>query len=121
VYLAAGRLDEAAETAREAKALSGRLGARASLAEALCLSGDIAAAAGMDDAEKCYREALALAGNLGMSPLVGQCHLGLGRLYRGTGRPREADEHLATAVTMFREMGMRFWLDQAQAAMTASP
>jgi tetratricopeptide (TPR) repeat protein len=116
-YLAAGRLDEAAETAREAVALSGSIGARASLARALCLSGDIAAAAGAEDAEKCYREALALAGSLGMRPVAGQCHLGLGRFYWRMGKPREAVEHLTPAASMFREMGMRFWLDQAQAEL----
>jgi hypothetical protein len=52
-----------------------------------------------------------------MRPLVAHCHLGLGRLYPRTGKEREAQEHLATATTMYREMDMRFWLKQAEAEM----
>ena len=86
--LSAGRIDEAASHAREALALSRRLGARASEAHALCLAGDVASAGGAEDAEGYYREALALAGELGMRPLVAHCHLGLGKLYRRTGQRR---------------------------------
>ncbi len=53
-----------------------------------------------------------------MRPLVAHCHLGLGKLYRRTGNPGLAQEHLATATTMYREMEMRFWLEQAEAEMT---
>ena len=45
------------------------------------------------------------------------CHLGLGKLYRRTGKQQEAQEHLATATTMYREMGMTYWLEQAEAEM----
>ena len=31
------------------------------------------------------------------------------------GKRQEALEHLTTATTMFREMDMRFWLEQAEA------
>jgi hypothetical protein len=31
-----------------------------------------------------------------------------------------ADEHFTTAVTMYREMDMRFWLDEAEAHTNAS-
>ena len=96
-YLAAGRIDEAASQAREALALSRRLGARASEAEALCLAGDVASAGGAEDAEGSYREALALAEELGMRPLAAHCHLGLGKLYRRTGKREQAQEHLTTA------------------------
>jgi hypothetical protein len=50
-----------------------------------------------------------------MRPLVAHCHLGLGKLYRRTGKPQEAQEHLTTATTMYREMGMAYWLEQAEA------
>jgi hypothetical protein len=66
-------------------------------------------------AEARYREAMALADDLGMRPLVAHCHLGLSKLYRRTGNRQEAQEHLATATTMYREMDMRFWLEQAEA------
>ena len=87
-YLSAGRIDEAASHAREALALTRRLGARASEAHALCLAGDVASTGGAEDAEGYYREALALAGELGMRPLVAHCHLGLGKLYRAHGQAR---------------------------------
>ena len=51
-----------------------------------------------------------------MRPLVAHCHLGLGKLYRRTGKRQEAQEHLTTATTMYREMGMTYWLEKAKAA-----
>jgi tetratricopeptide (TPR) repeat protein len=118
-YLLAGRIDEAASHAREALALTRRLGARGSEAHALCLAGDVASTGGAEDAEGYYGEALALAGELGMRPFVAHCHLGLGKVSRRTGKREQAQEHLAIAATMFREMEMPFWLDGAEAELTA--
>ena len=53
------------------------------------------------------------------APLVAHCHLGLGKLYRRTGKREQAHEHLTTATTMYREMDMRFWLEQAEVEMKA--
>src|SRR5262249_22795083 len=102
--------------AREALALTRRLGARAGEAHALCLAGDVAFAGGGEDAGSRYHEALALAGELGMRPFVAHCHLGLGKVCRRTG-DMKADEHLQTALTMYREMGMSFWLEEAEAEL----
>jgi hypothetical protein len=33
--------------------------------------------------------------------------------YQRTGKRQEAHKHLTTATTMYREMDMRFWLEQA--------
>jgi hypothetical protein len=41
------------------------------------------------------------------------CHLGLDKLYRRAGTRERAQEHIATATTMYREIGMQFWLEQA--------
>ena len=46
--------------------------------------------------------------------LVAYRHLGLGKLYQRTGKREQAREHLTTATTMYREMDMRFWLEQAE-------
>jgi hypothetical protein len=54
-----------------------------------------------------------------MRPLVARCHAGLANLYRRTGQDRQARELLTTAMTMYREMGMRFWLNEAEAEMNA--
>jgi hypothetical protein len=49
-----------------------------------------------------------------MRPLVAHCHLGLGKLLPAHGKRDQAHEHLITATTMYREMDMSFWLEQAQ-------
>jgi hypothetical protein len=41
-------------------------------------------------------------------------HLGLGKLYRRAGKREQAQEHLATAMTLYREMGMTYWLEKAE-------
>jgi len=68
-------------------------------------------------ADRLGREASAQAEQLGMRPLVARCHFDLGKLARRTGQPQRAQEHLATATTLLREMGMRFWLEQAEAEL----
>jgi hypothetical protein len=65
-------------------------------------------------AEAHYAGAMTLASEFGMRPLVAHCHLGLGRLYHHAGRDAVAREHLTTAAIMYREMGMGFWLSQAE-------
>ena len=87
-------------------------------AHALHLLGDIATHPDRFDAasgESHYRKALALAEPRGMRPLVAHCHLGLGKLYRRIGKREQAQEHLTTATTMYREMGMTYWLEKAEA------
>jgi hypothetical protein len=54
-----------------------------------------------------------------MRPLVAHCHLGLAKLYKRTGKREEARERLTTAATMYREMDMRFWVEQTEAEMRA--
>jgi hypothetical protein len=58
---------------------------------------------------------LALAAPRGMRPLVAHCHLGLAKLYQRTDKRQEAREHLRHAMRMYREMDMRFYLEQAEA------
>ena len=52
-----------------------------------------------------------------MRPLIAHCHLGLGKVYRRTGNQHEAQQHLTTATTMYRDMGMTYWLEKAEAEM----
>jgi hypothetical protein len=89
---------------------------------ALRLLGEVAARSepcNVQEAERRYRDAITLAHDLGMRPLVAHCHLGLGKLYRRTGQREQAQEHLTTATTMYREMDMRFWVEQAEAELNA--
>ncbi len=95
-------------------------GHRAIQARALRLLGEIASRFDpphVQQAEAQYRQARALAEELGMRPLIGHCHLGLGKLYGRTGKREQAREHPTTATTMYHEMDMRFWLEQAEAAL----
>jgi hypothetical protein len=48
------------------------------------------------------------------------CHLGLGKLYRRTRQRDQAVRHLTTATTMYREMDMTYWLEQAEATAEES-
>jgi hypothetical protein len=45
------------------------------------------------------------------------CRLGSSRFPRRTAKQEQAREHLTLATTMYREMDMRFWLEQAEAEM----
>src|SRR5262249_60440461 len=84
------------------------------------LLGDLATHPNQFDPERGeahYRQALALAEPRGMRPLVAHCHLGLGTLYRRTGKQPQTQEHLTTATTMHHRMGMPDWLAQADAGM----
>jgi len=118
-YLLLGRLDEARRLGdRAVELLSSQPGG---VAHALHLLGDIAAHSdGLDAgrAEACYRQALALAEPRGMRPLVAHCHLGLGKVCRRTDKLEQGREHLTTATTMYREMGMTYWLGKAEAELT---
>ena len=44
-------------------------------------------------------------------------HLGLGKLYRRSGQCDQAHGHIATAMTMYREIDMQFRLEKAEAEM----
>jgi tetratricopeptide (TPR) repeat protein len=116
-YLAAGLPEEAEAIAAQGLALATVDDARAYhvplariRAEALALQGK----------EPRHDEALAewgrlidLSTELSMRPELAHCHLGLGALYRRTGDQAKAQEHFVTAATMYREMGMAFWLEKA--------
>jgi hypothetical protein len=52
-----------------------------------------------------------------MRPLVAHCHLGLGTTCRQSGNREKAVEHLTAARTLYRGMGMCFWLSQVEAVL----
>jgi len=111
-----GRLDEARRLGERALFYSPAHPGFA--AHARHLLGDVAAHpdrldARRDEAQAHYREARARAEACAMRPLVAHCHLGLGRLARRAGKGDQAREHLAVATAMYREMAMRYWLEQA--------
>ena len=120
VYLGAGRFQDASSLATRALDLAVQHRRRGDHVWALRLLAEIASQCDpphRDQADGHYRQALALADELGMRPLVAHCHLGLGKLYRRTGKRDQAQEHLTTATTMYREMGMTYWLEKAEAEL----
>jgi tetratricopeptide (TPR) repeat protein len=121
-YLAAGRLADALESAQRALSLARAHKQRGVEADALRVLGDLRTTQSPVDPERAaasYREALFLAEELEMRPLVAHCRLGLGKLYRRTGKQQQAQEYLTTATTMYCKMDMRFWLEQAEAEMSS--
>ena len=68
-------------------------------------------------AESHYQQALTLAEELGMRPLQAHCHRGLGTLYQQTGQAEQARTELTTAIEMYRDMEMTFWLPEMEAAL----
>ena len=121
-YRLGGRITDAGVIAQHALDLARTHKERGHEAYALRLLADIAAAgpgAARGDAEALYRQALGLAEELAMRPLAARCHLGLGRLHARGGRPTLAAASLAAAVTGFTNLGMSYWLAEAQSDLAA--
>jgi DNA-binding NtrC family response regulator/predicted ATPase len=118
--LVAGQRDEAAAVARRALEHARERTEPGHEAWALHLLGEIAsqhAPLDVTTAEAHYRAAMTLATELGMRPLVAHCHLGLGKLYARTADRAKSEEHRDKATSMYREMGMGFWLEKVEAAL----
>ena len=116
-YLLAGREADARTAAERALGRDRRRKEKGNEAYTLRLLGEIATREDPPDigkAETHYRQALALAEELGMRPLIAHCHVGLIKLYRRIGSRQQAEEHLATAIAMMREMEMGWWLEKAE-------
>jgi tetratricopeptide (TPR) repeat protein len=119
-YLLANRQDDALTLIERGLSLAVHHGHRGAQAWARRLLGDGVSrrdALDVPTARAHYDAALALASELGMRPLVAHCHLGLGRLFRRVGNDRAAREHFSTAATMYREMAMKSWPEQAEAEL----
>jgi tetratricopeptide (TPR) repeat protein len=122
VYLLAGRIADASQQAWHALERSRDLKQRGHEAYALRLLGEIAAQRQPPDAKAAaaaYRQAMTLAKELGMRPLQAHCHRGLGTLYRQIGQSEQARAELSTAIEMYRDMEMTFWLPETEAALAA--
>jgi DNA-binding NtrC family response regulator/tetratricopeptide (TPR) repeat protein len=122
-YLRVGRPRDARHQADRALELAHQRGQRGHEAWIRWALGEIAAqtaAADTPTAGEHYRHALALATELGMRPLAAHCQLGLAQWHRATGERARAEEHLAAARTLYREMHMTLWLAQTEAEPGAS-
>ena len=108
-YLLASRPEDALTLMRRGLTLAREHGHRGSEAWAFRVPGEIASHGGHPDlvtAEAHYSAALALASELGMRPLVAHCHLGLGKLYRRSGKREQVgpseSEALITPFIFYR-------------------
>jgi class 3 adenylate cyclase/tetratricopeptide (TPR) repeat protein len=126
-YLVLGRIAEAREQAELAVAVARAHQELGWEAWGLKVLGDVHAhepadveKGGTEQVGDAYRQALALANGLGMRPLAAHCHLGLGKLHAKTDQREARREHLTTATMLYREMDMRFWLEQADTALGPS-
>jgi len=118
-----GRAEEALHHARGALEAARSQREQGHEAYVLRLLADIAAHQEPVDVEAttaAYQRALELTEQLGMRPLTAQCHLGLGLLGQRAARQQLAARHLTAATAMFRDMGMSYWLEKAEAAAARS-
>jgi predicted ATPase len=119
-HLHAGHLEAARTLAEQALDRSHTYNERGSEAYALRLLGAITMHRDPPDVEQAeahYQHALALADELGMRPLQAHCHRGLGTLYSQTGQAEQARTELSTAIAIYRDMAMTFWLPETEAAL----
>ena len=121
--LEGSQLDEAARVAAEALSRARERGERGDEGWVLGVLGAIALRQGraaVDEAMARHGEAVAVARELGMRPLEGRGLAGLGEAHLLSGRPKEAQPHLADAVELFRSTAMPRWLGPAEALLTRS-
>jgi tetratricopeptide (TPR) repeat protein len=119
-YLLAGRTQQASAYAQQARDLARSTGSRGTEAIALRLLGEIMAGGDALNAKAAsdhYMAALSLAAELCMRPLAAHCHFGLGKLHRSMRDYEQAQRHLTIASAMYREMGMTYWTEQAEAEL----
>jgi class 3 adenylate cyclase/tetratricopeptide (TPR) repeat protein len=117
-YLAAGSYGEARAEIQVGLAAATERNAWGRRATWRRLEAEVLTPADPVGARERFEEALALATELGIRPEAAHCHLGLGKLYRRTGKREQAQEHLTTSSSMYCEMGMTYWLKQVDAVMT---
>jgi class 3 adenylate cyclase/tetratricopeptide (TPR) repeat protein len=118
--LLTGRAEEAWLLTQQALTLARTRHERGNEAWALWLLGEIAQQRAPLDTRHTathYGQALVLAAVLGMRPLQAHCLRGLGTLYAATGQQAQARTALATAIAMYQEMEMTFWLPQSEATL----
>ena len=120
VYLRAGRVEEALHYTEQILSFARAHRERGREAWSLRLLGEIVArrdSHALDHAASHYQQALVLANELGMRPLQAHCHHGLGTLYHQMGQVEQARTELSTAIDLYRNMEMTFWLPEAEVAL----
>ena len=119
-YLYIGHLADANTHTEQALKRSRKIKQRGIEARALWLLGEIAMHRDPVDIEQAaihYQQGLTLTEELGMRPLQAHCHRSLGTLYSQTRQSEQARAKLSTAIEMYRDMEMTFWLPETEAAL----
>jgi tetratricopeptide (TPR) repeat protein len=119
-HLLAGRPEEAHALAEQTLKLARQRQEWGNEAYALRLLGEIVARRAPPAVEQAtiyYQQALAKTEELRMRPLQAHCHRGLGTLYAATGQQEQAHSELTTAIAMYQDMDMTFWLPETEAAL----
>ena len=121
-YLLAGRRDRAHATALQALELARRYREKGPEAWALHLLAESEDLSPRDEAARTLSSRLAAlrrAEELGMRPLVAHCRMGLGKLHAALGDRRKAQTELKAALSMYSDMDMQYWPDEARGALRA--
>jgi transcriptional regulator with AAA-type ATPase domain/tetratricopeptide (TPR) repeat protein/class 3 adenylate cyclase len=120
-YVLAGRAADGLQAIRRALALAHEHKERGHEAWSLRILGEIPLRSDLavPEAEASLHRALELATELEMHPLIGHAQLGLGRWCARFGPRADAELHLRAAVSLFGELGMRFWATQAETALAS--
>jgi len=116
-HLRSGEFEKAAATAERAAQMSLEYRQDAYHAWALWMLGEVSAHCAdpnTEAAEARYYESIRSASELGMRPLIAHSYASLAKLYRGSGQRAESSAHFQTATTMYRDMGMTYWLEKAE-------
>ena len=116
--LLAGNVDVALGVATRGIDVARQRDERGNLAELLVVLTSIYERAGDSDAAfATLAEAAATVSELAIRPLVAHCHFAYARLYGTRARAAEASEQRASAIALYREMGMTYWLEKAEREM----
>ena len=115
-----GRLDEAQKVVARLEAVADSYNSSSLYAYAQRLQGELfrrREPLECRQVEGAYRRAMAFADDQDMRPLQAHCHHGLGKLYQQSGQIEQARAELTTAIGMYRDMEMTFWLPETEAAL----
>lgn len=72
----------------------------------------------IETARKMLEQSKAICERHELKPDLAHCHLGLGRLFAGTGDKDQAQAHLRTAITLFEGMEMNRFVKESRAALS---